>query len=132
MTTSIAYKNGKKIVQRLQNPRLRKIRYEFRMLLKLWYHDKINHYYDKITEIGMDKSLSYDEQKQNRIKIIRKKDKLMEEFLTFPLGCRICADSKVNLMYLPEYGTWYCADGLHKRIGEVIAAKENGSPAEEK
>ncbi|MGM0469639.1 MAG: hypothetical protein ACQERB_12630 [Promethearchaeati archaeon] len=126
MKKSIAYKHGKKVVQRLENPKLRKIRYEFRTLLNLWYHEEIKKFHKKIKAFGLDKSLSYDERFSKKVKLLREEENFIEVRNTFPLGCRICADRRVNLEYYPEKGCWYCADGLHKRIGDYIKARNEG------
>ena len=126
MKKSIAYRHGKKVVQTLQHPKLRKIRYEFRTLLNLWYHEEIKKFHTEIKTIRMNKSLSYDKSQEKANVLRRAEENFIEARNTFPLGCRICADRRVNLEYYPEKGCWYCADGLHKRIGDYIKARNKG------
>lgn len=119
---SIAYKHKKKVRQNLQHPRLRKIRYEFRTLLKLWYHDILDNYLEKITKIGMDKTLSYEKRHKKANKLRRAKEKFVEERIKFPIGCSVCAERKKNLVYLPNRVQWLCVecyDASHKKHPEA-------------
>ncbi|MEJ2248483.1 MAG: hypothetical protein P8Y70_01135 [Candidatus Lokiarchaeota archaeon] len=107
---SIAFKNKKKVIQTLQHPRLRKIRYEFRTLLRLLYDDQQKEFYDKVRKIDMDKSLSYEERKSKRIPIIREQQRIAYEYRTFPIGCGVCANREKNLVYLPNRVQWLYVD----------------------
>jgi len=104
----IAYKKKRKVLQNLKNERLKKIRQGYRIILRLWYLEKLNEFYDNLNKVENQKNISYKEIMDKRILIIREKDRFIEEFRKFPIGCTICANQKSNLIYSPMHNSWFC------------------------
>lgn len=98
----------KKIVQRLKDERLKKIRYELRTLLRLEKEKRIHELHGRLVAISSDESLSYEERTERRQPIIRKQEELRNNYGLYPLCCGICGDREGNLVFNPVMCQWRC------------------------
>ena len=112
---------SKKVVQKLRNEKLRKIRYEFRTLLRLEKDKRWADLHKKFVAFSNDKSLSYDERKKHRSFIIKKQEELDRTYVRFSLCCGICGKRERNLVYNPVKYQWLCTpcyDYAHEEFPE--------------
>jgi hypothetical protein len=98
----------KKVVQKLKNDRLRKIRYELRTLLRLENEKRINDLHNKFAILSNNKSLTYEERKKKYRLIIKEQEDLRISYGSYPLCCGICGDRMANLIYNPIMYQWRC------------------------
>ena len=98
----------KKVVQKLKDEKLKKIRYELRTLLRLEKEKRISNLHEKFVKIARDKSISYDESKKKCRFIIKKQEELRLSYGRYPLCCGICGDRMENLVYNPVMCEWRC------------------------
>ena len=98
----------KKVVQKLKDEKLRKIRYELRTLLRLEKEKRINDLHKKFVDISNNESLSYDERVEKRQPIIRRQEDLRISYGLYPLCCGICGNRMKNLVYNPVMYQWRC------------------------
>jgi len=83
----------------LKDPRLRKIRYELRSLLQKVVLDRLDELSEKLR-----KADSVEEMQQ----ISWKKQDLKRGLIKHPIGCTLCGDRDVDLIYNPNDFSWYC------------------------
>jgi hypothetical protein len=83
----------------LKDPRLRKIRYELRSLLRLVWLDRLDELSNKLRSAD-----SVEEMQQ----ISWKKQELDRAADRHPIGCKLCGDRDVDLIYNPNTSRWYC------------------------
>ena len=100
---------SKKVVQKLKDEKLKKIRYELRTLLRLEWQERNRELHKRFVAIGKNKSLTYDERKRKRRVIIREQEKLDLTYGLYPLCCGICGNRMENLVYNPVKYQWRCA-----------------------
>lgn len=98
----------KKRVHSLIDPKLRKIRYGFRSLLRLLYKEKGEDYLIERSKILEDKTLSNDQQNFKLRKIRRKSEELASVFRTSPVSCGWCSDMMEDLVFSPNHQNWFC------------------------
>ncbi len=98
----------KKVVQKLRDEKLMKIRYELRTLLRLEKEKRIHALHERSIKISGDKSISYDESKKKHRFIIKKQEELRLSYGRYPLCCGICGDRMRNLVYNPIMLQWRC------------------------
>ena len=111
----------KKVVQKLRDEQLRKIRYELRTLLRLEKEKRIGALHERFIKISRDKSISYDESKKKHRFIIKKQEELKLSYGRYPLCCGICGDRMENLIYNPIMYQWRCPpcyEQAHKKFPE--------------
>lgn len=112
---------SKKVVQKLKNEKLRKVRYELRTLLRLEKEKRLHELHERFVTISEDESLSYDECKEKHRFIIRKDEKLDRTSVLYPLCCCLCGDRMENLVYSPGRYEWRCVpcyDYAHEAFPE--------------
>jgi len=110
---------SKKIIQKLRNEKLRKIRYELRTLLRLEKEKRWRELHDRYVALSNDKSLSYDEEKKEIRFILKKREKLDLNYVRYPLCCGVCGDRTENLVYNPVKCQWLCVlcyEGAHEKF----------------
>ncbi|MBD3215427.1 MAG: hypothetical protein GF311_22650 [Candidatus Lokiarchaeota archaeon] len=83
----------------VKDPHLRKIRYELRSLLRLVWLDRLDELDNKHR-----KADSVEEMQQISWKI----QDLKRAFYRHPIGCTLCGDRDVDLIYNPNDSSWYC------------------------
>ena len=83
----------------VKHPRLRKIRFELRSLLRLVWLDRL----DELDEEHR-KADSVEEMQQISWKI-QDLDRAADKH---PIGCKLCGDRDVDLIYNPNTSRWYC------------------------
>ena len=83
----------------LKDPRLRKIRYELRTLIRLIWLNRRRELSKKELE---------SEDVEEMVKIARKIQKLKRGLIKHPIGCTLCGDRDVDLIYNPNDSSWYC------------------------
>jgi len=83
----------------VKNPRLRKIRYELRSLLRLVWLDRLDEFH---------KAHRNAESVEEMQEIAQKRQKLDRAFYKHPIGCKLCGDRDVDLIYNPNTSRWYC------------------------
>ena len=98
----------KKVVQKLKDERLRKIRYELRTLLRLEKEKRVDDLHKKFVAISNDESLSYSERKEKRGVIIKEQERLNLTYDRYPLCCGVCGDRMKNLVFNPVMCQWRC------------------------
>lgn len=111
----------KKVVQKLKDEKLRKIRYGLRTLLRLEYQEKYRDFDKKFFALSKDKSLSFDERRKKHRFIIRKQEEIDLMYRRYPLCCGICGDRMENLVYNPVMYQWrcvHCYEAAHERFPE--------------
>ena len=99
---------GKKVVQKLKNEKLRKIRYELRTLLRLEKEKRWGDLHERFVALNKDKSISYDEGKKKTRFILGKQEELDLNYIRYPLCCGICGDRMENLVFNPVMNQWRC------------------------
>lgn len=110
---------SKKIVQKLKNEKLKKIRYELRTLLRLEKEKRWKDLQKKFVAFSEDKSLSFDERRKKHRFIIRKQEELDLMYRQYPLCCGICGNRIRNLVYNPVKHQWRCVpcyEGAHEKF----------------
>ena len=98
----------KKVVQKLKDEQLKKIRYELRTLLRLEKEKRWSDLQKRFISLSNDKTISYDECKKKHRFIIRKQEVLDLTYGRYPLCCGICGDRMENLVYNPVMYQWRC------------------------
>ncbi|MBD3211627.1 MAG: hypothetical protein GF311_03385 [Candidatus Lokiarchaeota archaeon] len=100
----------KKRVIKLKDPRLRKIRKNFRDLLLQMFSEKWGENNDKQKEIRNNPDLTYYE-KSNRVRALERKlqDLKLAKYKA-PLSCSTCKRIAIDLVYNPVFETWYCEE----------------------
>jgi len=83
----------------VKHPRLRKIRYELRSLLQKVVLDRLDELSDNLR-----KANSVEEMQ----KISWRQQDLERGLVKHPLGCKLCGDRDVDLIYNPNTSRWYC------------------------
>jgi len=114
-------RDKKKVVQKLKDEKLKKIRYELRTLLRLGKEKRWRELQRRFVALSNDKSLSYDECKKKHRFIIRKQEELDLTYARYPLCCGICGDRMENLVYNPVMYQWRCLlcyEQAHKNFPE--------------
>ena len=101
-------KGKKKVVQKLKDEKLRKIRYELRTILHLEKEKRGKELNERFVKIARDKSISYDERKEKKQVIIKKQEELNLTYNQCPHGCGICGNRMRNLVYNPVKYQWRC------------------------
>ena len=101
-------RDKKKVVQKLKDEKLKKIRYELRTLLRLEKEKRWRDLQKRFVKIARDKSLSYDEEKKKTRFILKKQEELDLSYGRYPLCCGICGDRMRNLIYNPIMLQWRC------------------------
>lgn len=113
---------GKKKVQDLKDPKMRKIRYELRTLLRLEYESRLEKFHKRLSDIRERSGLTY-EQKRDKLREIRmEREKLKLTKLKYPINCAICGDRMENLVWNPNREQWRCIlcyEHAHKNFPEV-------------
>jgi hypothetical protein len=98
----------RKRIHSLRNPKIRKIRYNFRSLLHLWYREKGKEYMVKKANVREDKTLSY-EQRQKKLRSLRERDEELQSALAAaPISCGWCSDKVDDLVFEPSRQSWFC------------------------
>jgi hypothetical protein len=104
----------KERVHSLKNPELRKIRYNLRSLLYLWYRDVMENYRVESFEVRNDKALSY-EQRWDKLKKLREQDEELQSALTAaPVSCGWCNNKKRDLVFEPSRQSYFCVTCYEK------------------
>ncbi len=106
--SQIRVSKRKKVVQKLKDGRLRKIRYELRTFLRLEKEKRIDDLHGKLVAISNNELLSYEERTERRQPIIRKQEELRISYGLYPLCCGICGNRMKNLVYNPVMYQWRC------------------------
>jgi hypothetical protein len=101
-------KRKKKRIHSLKDPALRKIRYNFRSLLYLWYKEKGKEYLAEKAEIRDNKTLSYQQRKRLLRKLREADEELQYTLAAAPLGCGWCSNMMDDLVLEPKRQTYYC------------------------
>ena len=83
----------------IKHPRLRKIRYELRSLLRLVWLDRRRELHEQHR-----KAESIEEMQQISWKI-QSLDRAADKH---PIGCTLCGDREADLIYNPNDSSWYC------------------------
>lgn len=112
---------SKKVVQKLEGEKLRKVRYGFRTLLRLEYQKRYREFHNRFVALNNDKSISYDECVKEQDFVLRKQEKLRLNYIRYPLCCGICGDRVENLVYNPVMNQWlcvYCYEHAHEEYSE--------------
>jgi len=115
-------RKDKKIVQRLENPKLRKVRYELRTLLRLEYEKRLNLLTAEWKKLYENNSLTYEERFEIHKNINMRREKLEAMKRRYPINCAICGDRMENLVWNPNRHQWRCVncyEGAHKKYPEI-------------
>lgn len=114
----------RKIVHKLKDQRLRKIRYELRTLLNLEYHKRIDGFFkqlDELSELLSSNLLSYEETSARKMKIRRRIERLRLQHSQCSIGCGWCGDRMEDLVFNPKRQCWFCTtcyEDAHKQYPE--------------
>ncbi len=94
----------------IKDPRLRRVRNEFRILLKLWT--------SKVISDLLDKSIVYIENHEDG-KLRENHNKISELKLNLELSicyCRSCGRNTLDMVYVPSMNQWICVECNSKRL----------------
>ncbi|MBD3214314.1 MAG: hypothetical protein GF311_17015 [Candidatus Lokiarchaeota archaeon] len=100
----------KKRVIKLKDPRLRKIRKNFRDLLLQVLSRKIMEILDKQKEIRRNPDLNYYQKQKKQIELETIIQDLKLARYKAPLSCSTCSRIDIDLVYNPVFETWFCEE----------------------
>ncbi|MHA1317643.1 MAG: hypothetical protein ACTSRH_09605 [Promethearchaeota archaeon] len=110
---------GKKYV-RLKDPRLRKVRLEFRKLLSIMHKIRLSELYMKVSDcfkkpytgefnLLFDHASWRDPEALKRVKVLHSEIVSLDDaYFRSTCACRICRDMDADLLYNPVTDAWYC------------------------
>ena len=97
-----------KRIHKLKDPKLRKIRYELRTLLHLMYRKRSHEFWEELSIIREDKTLSYDQRREKMREIRKERERLQLRMSASPIGCVWCANQMEDLVFNPKRQCWIC------------------------
>lgn len=100
-----------KRVHKLGNPRLRSVRYKFRVLFRLECKERKAEFDKKLEalRLGFSRStLSYNEMFEKEKFYLKKNEELSLLLMRSPLGCVWCGNQMEDLVFNPKRQCWFC------------------------
>ena len=98
----------KKRIHSLRDPKLRKIRYNFRTLLRLWYKEEGREYLAEKAKVRKDKTLSYDQRKKKLRELREADEELVSRYAAASISCGWCSNKMRDLVFEPSRQSWFC------------------------
>lgn len=96
----------KKRIHSLKDPKLIKMRYNFRSLLRLWYREMKENY--MLEEDRLYKTFSYDQRKKKLRKLREEREILESKYAAAPISCGWCSDMMRDLVFEPNRQCYFC------------------------
>lgn len=100
-----------KRVHKLEIPRLRSVRYKFRVLFRLECKKRRAEFDKKLEALRLEYSrnmLSYNEKFEKERDLLKQSEELSLLHMRSPLGCVWCGNQMEDLVFNPRRQCWFC------------------------
>ena len=112
---------SKKRIRSLKDPRLRRIRFQLRVLSRLLYKEEYKVLTQRISDQMGGNYLESTEKTKKRRELMNAREKLTFKMLSSPIICALCGNQMEDLVFNPQRQCWFCIacfEDAHKNYPE--------------